>query len=56
MRIQQKDSHLSIYCGVTQLWIDLWGKDSVRMTNEPVMDGHDWALTEEVPEIAPSSP
>ena len=38
--------------GAGQLWIDAWGRDSVRvrMTSEPEMDPRDWALTE--PEIA----
>lgn len=55
MRIEQQNNRLVIYSGVTQLWIDPWGEDSVRvrMTSEPEMDPHDWALTEKLPEIAP---
>ncbi len=55
MRIEQENNRLVIYSGVTQLWIDPWGEDSVRvrMTSEPEMDAHDWALTEKMPEITP---
>ena len=55
MRIEQQNNRLIIYSGVTQLWIEPWGPDSVRvrMTNEPEMDAHDWALTEKMPEITP---
>ncbi len=55
MRIEQENNRLVIYSGVTQLWIDPWGEDSVRvrMTSEPEMDSHDWALTEKMPEITP---
>ncbi len=55
MRIEQENNRLVIYSGVTQLWIDPWGEDSVRvrMTSEPEMDSHDWALTEKIPEITP---
>ena len=55
MRIEQQQNRLILYSGVTQLWIDPWGADSVRirMTGEPEMDAHDWALTEEMPEITP---
>lgn len=50
MRLEQQDSRLIIHDGATQVWIDPWGEDSVRvrMTAEPDMDGHDWALTENV--------
>ncbi len=55
MRIEQENNRLVIYSGATQLWIDPWGEDSVRvrMTSEPEMDAHDWALTETMPEITP---
>ena len=55
MRIEQQQNRLILHSGVTQLWIDPWGADSVRirMTGEPEMDAHDWALTEEMPEITP---
>ena len=56
MRIVQEGSRLAIYGGCTQLWIDPWGTDGVRirMTNEPQMDGNDWALTEPVADITPA--
>ncbi|MGN0753068.1 MAG: TIM-barrel domain-containing protein [Aristaeellaceae bacterium] len=55
MRIVQENTRLILHSGATQLWIDPWGEDSVRirMTGEPEMDAHDWALTEEMPEITP---
>ena len=55
MRIIQEGSRLAIYGGSTQLWIDPWGTDGVRvrMTNEPQMDPRDWALTEPVEAITP---
>ncbi len=55
MRIEQQGNRLIIHSGITQLWIDPWGIDSVRvrMTGEPEMDPHDWALTEEVPAVTP---
>ena len=50
VRIEQNNQRLIIHEGPTQVWIDPWGADSVRvrMTAEPVMDGRDWALTEPV--------
>ncbi|MGN1369971.1 MAG: TIM-barrel domain-containing protein [Aristaeellaceae bacterium] len=56
MRIVQENNRLIIHSGVTQLWIDPWGEDSVRirMTSEPEMDPHDWALTERVAETTPT--
>ena len=55
MRVEQQNNRLIIHSGATQLWIDPWGPDSVRvrMTSEPEMDAHDWALTEAMPEVAP---
>ena len=55
MRFEQQGSRLIIHGGYSQVWIDPWGPDSVRvrMTCEPQMDGHEWALTEEVPMIEP---
>ena len=37
MRIEQQQNRLILHSGVTQLWIDPWGADSVRirMTGEP---------------------
>ena len=55
MRIIQQGPRLTILGGSTQLWIDPWGTDGVRvrMTNEPQMDPRDWALTEPVEAITP---
>lgn len=55
MRVYREDSRLIIAGGINQLWIDPWGPDSVRirMTGEPQMDEHDWALTEKVPAVEP---
>ena len=50
MRVEQQNHRLIIHDGRSECWIDPWGKDSlrVRMSAEPDMDGHDWALTEPV--------
>ena len=50
MRIEQQNHRLIIHDGRSECWIDPWGKDSlrVRMSAEPGMDDHDWALTEPV--------
>ena len=50
MRVEQQNHRLIIHDGRSECWIDPWGKDSlrVRMSAEPGMDGHDWALTEPV--------
>lgn len=50
MRVEQQNYRLIIHDGRSECWIDPWGKDSlrVRMSAEPGMDGHDWALTEPV--------
>lgn len=52
MRIEQENKRLILASGNTQVWIEPWGPDSlrVRMTAQPQMDDHDWALTEPVPE------
>ncbi len=52
MRIYQENNRLIIAENKSQVWIEPWGKNSlrVRMTAEPVMDNNDWALTEEVEE------
>ena len=56
MRIIQEGSRLAIYGGSTQLWIDPWGTDGVRvrMSNEPQMDPNDWALSEPVEALIPT--
>ena len=50
MRIYQDGNRLVIAENKSQVWIEPWGKNSlrVRMTAQPEMDGNDWALTEEV--------
>ncbi|MBP3655081.1 MAG: glycoside hydrolase family 31 protein [Clostridia bacterium] len=55
MRFEQQKTRLIIHDKGTQLWIEPWGENSlrVRMTAETQMDAHDWALTEKMPEITP---
>ncbi len=55
MKVIVEDSRIIIRDGVTQVFIEPWGENSVRvrMTAEPEMDGHDWALCEKVKEIHP---
>ena len=55
MRVEQQGNRLIILSGMNQVWIDPWGKDSlrVRMTCDAEMDAHDWALTEPVAETEP---
>ena len=50
MRIYTENNRLVITRGVNTLWLEPWGKNSlrVRMTTEPKMDENDWALTERV--------
>lgn len=52
MRIYQDGNRLVIAENKSQVWIEPWGKNSlrVRMTAQPEMDANDWALTEEVEE------
>ena len=52
MRIYQDGNRLVIAENKSQVWIEPWGKNSlrVRMTVQPEMDKNDWALTEEVEE------
>lgn len=52
MRTYHEGQRLIIANGVSQVWIEPWGPNSlrVRMTALPQMDAHDWALTEPVPE------
>ncbi len=52
MRVYQEGKRLVIAQGNSQVWLDPWGPDSirVRMTAKPDMDAHDWALTEPVPD------
>lgn len=50
MRIFEEDNRLVIAEGRSQVWIEPWGENSlrVRMTKEPKMDENDWALTEKM--------
>ncbi len=52
MRIYQDGNRLVIAENKSQVWIEPWGKNSlrVRMTAQPEMDKNAWALTEEVEE------
>lgn len=55
MTVGQEGNRLVIGNGASQVWIETWGKNSVRvrMTCEPKMDENDWALTEKVEECIP---
>ncbi len=55
MHIYQEGNRVVIAEGKSQVWVEPWGRNSVRvrMTAQPVMDGNDWALTEPVEEVAP---
>ncbi|MBQ8639815.1 MAG: glycoside hydrolase family 31 protein [Lachnospiraceae bacterium] len=55
MHIYQEENRLIIADGKTQVWIEPWGENSlrVRMTGVPQMDTNDWALTEPVAETKP---
>jgi len=50
--IYSENNKLIIRNGNSQVWIEPWGEDSlrVRMTASPEMDNHDWALCEPVKE------
>ncbi len=52
--IYTENNRLIIKNGNSQVWIEPWGEDSlrVRMTACPQMDGNDWALCESVKECA----
>lgn len=55
MHIYQEENKIVIAEGKSQVWVEPWGRNSVRvrMTAQPVMDGNDWALTESVEEVTP---
>lgn len=55
MTVRQEGNRLVIGNRASQVWIEAWGKNSVRvrMTCEPKMDENDWALTEKVEECIP---
>ncbi|MGB8451325.1 MAG: TIM-barrel domain-containing protein [Anaerocolumna sp.] len=52
MHIYNEENRLIIAEGKTQVWIEPWGGNSlrVRMSAEAKMDGNDWALAEKLPE------
>ncbi|MBQ9122783.1 MAG: glycoside hydrolase family 31 protein [Lachnospiraceae bacterium] len=53
MAVRQEGNRLIIENGVSQVWMEPWGENSlrVRMTMEPKMDENDWALCEPVKDI-----
>lgn len=55
MKVKKDGKRLIIASGMSQVWIEPWGKNSlrVRMTCEAKMDDHDWALTEPVEQCTP---
>jgi len=55
MTVRQEGNKLIISNGASQVWIEAWGRNSVRvrMTCESEMDKNDWALTEKVEECVP---
>jgi alpha-D-xyloside xylohydrolase len=56
MYLEQQGKRLIIREGQSQVWIEPWGENSlrVRMTKEPRMDENDWALEEPVKETESS--
>ena len=55
MHIYQEKNRIIIGDGKSSVWVEPWGKNSirVRMTAVPQMDDNDWALTEPVEEVTP---
>lgn len=55
MKVKRQDDRLVISDGKSQVWIECWGRDSlrVRMTKENKMDENDWALCESVEKTEP---
>lgn len=55
MTVRQEGNRLIIGEGISQVVIETWGKNSlrVRMTCQQQMDENDWALTEKVEECIP---
>ena len=53
--VRQEGNRLIIQEGASRVFIECWGKDSlrVRMTAEPEMDANDWALNEPVEQVIP---
>lgn len=52
MTVTFENNRLVIHSGNSQTWIEPWGESSlrVRMSAQPQMDSHDWALDEPVKE------
>lgn len=55
MHIYQEENKVIIAEGKFQVWVEPWGKNSVRvrMTAQPKMDENDWALTETPEAVTP---
>lgn len=55
MRVIAEERRIVIRNGASQVYIEPWGENSVRvrMTAEAQMDDHDWALCDKVKEITP---
>ena len=55
MHIYQEENKVIIAEGKSQVWVEPWGKNSVRvrMTAQPKMDENDWALTETPEAVTP---
>ena len=55
MHIYQEENKIIIAEGKSQVWIEAWGANSlrVRMTALPKMDENDWALTEKMESVEP---
>ncbi len=55
MKVKREGSRLIIVNGMEQVFIEPWGRNSVRvrMTCEAKIDENDWALTEEVEKCEP---
>ena len=55
MHIYQEGNKIIIAEGRSQVWVEPWGANSVRvrMTAQPQMDANDWALTEEMEKLTP---
>lgn len=53
--VRQEGNRLIIQEGAARVFIECWGKDSlrIRMTAEPEMDQNDWALCEPVEQVTP---
>lgn len=55
MKVRREENRIIIAAGMTQVFIEPWGRNSlrVRMTCEAKMDDNDWALTEPVCQVTP---